>query len=128
MSQADLTGFRGIRIEALDAARALPPSQANTDPDFTMSPFAPSEMPTTGLLLMLQSPSVGNATALAGGFSITPWIRDPVSKYWGSGATFSAAYGQLFTTFDFDAGELWFQIENVNPAGGPELYLFIAEQ
>lgn len=121
MPQGDLTRFRWLRVDTAVAARALAPVAGlfgtGTQPDFTISPFTIEDMPTTGILFELQQPSAGSATAGAGGFTVTLWIRDPNTGRWASAAALSASYAQIFTTFDFDACEVFFQITNVGVAG-----------
>lgn len=89
-----------------------------TQPMFVMSPVTPHGLPTTGCLFQLQASARStSATAGVGGFTVTPWMFDPFSYHWASGDDFSADYGELFTTFDFDAGGLYFTVANVAVAG-----------
>ena len=133
--QAQINVFRWIQVASANVAGTpfLTPQPFTPAPQafahFTMAPRTPHGMETTGLLFMLQNANYsGNtgATAGAGGFTVTPWMVDPGATIWGSGASFSASYNQLFTTFDFDAGMLYFQITNVSVAGN--LFIGICEQ
>lgn len=120
--QAEVAGFRVVRLASASVGSAPTDGAAGTVPQLTMSPIARGGMPCTGLAVMLKAPSSGSATAGAGGFTVTPYMRDPVSYRWGSMESFSAAYGQLFTSFAFNPGELYFQIANVSGAGDIDLH------
>lgn len=96
-------------------------------PMFTMSPVASTGMVTTGILFQLQH-AVRTTLAVpgGGGFTVTPWIFDPFGGFWASGTAFTADYGQVFTTFDFDASGLYFTLDNISVDGS--LMIGIAEQ
>ena len=125
--QGDLSTFRMFAI----VTPTVNPTDGSIDNDgtpplLTMSPVSGSGMLTTGLLFMLKSPPSSNAVAGAGGFTVTPWIRDPVTQKWASGASFSADYDQMFSTFDFDACDLYFTFANVAADG--IIFIGISEQ
>lgn len=138
--QSDTSAFRWERIDTtavppLDSHTFAPtdgnpddPNVGGTPPDFIMSPRTVSEMPTTGLLLMLKVPSAGSAIANAGGFSVIVYIRDPHTYGWASMAAITIDYSQLFVTFDFDAAELYFQIDPASILVGGKIDIGIAEQ
>jgi len=131
LQQGDVSKFRWSKVSTAALSRLAAPVSGfagGTNPDFTLSPFAPSQQPTTGFLLQLQTPSVGGSTPNVGGFGVTPWLRDPATGFWSSWATQTMDFGQLFTTFDVDAAQLFFQFDGatVNAAGG--VYIGIAEQ
>lgn len=125
VGQADLTAARVRRIIAGTHADA--PVDGETEPDFVLSPQSPAG-PTTGFLLILKAPSSAPAVPTGEGdtFTITPWIRNPVTKVWGAGEATAMGYNQAFTTGDVDAAELYFQIGNVLEGGDIDFH--VAEQ
>lgn len=131
-SQADLTKFRWKRVNTIVNHTAAPTngtaSTSGTAPDFRLSPFTVSKMPTTGIGLMLQSPQLNPATAVAAGFTVRVWLRDPATKRWASFDDVSIAYQQLFVTFDIDAGELFFQFVAAGTAVDGNIDIGVAEQ
>jgi hypothetical protein len=126
--QADLTSGRIVLVDTAGHAAAPTDGLAGTAPDFVMSPESPAGLRTTGLLLILKSPAVGGAIAGGTGFSVTPWLRNPISGVWGSGTAFTVAYNQAFVTYDFDAAELYFQISAASVATPGNLYFNLCEQ
>jgi len=128
--QAELTTFRWLQLAVPIAAPTLTgfAFQTTTFGHFVLAPVSPAGLVTTGMLFMIKSPpaSVGPATAGAGGFTVTPWLYDPGTGMPAAGAAFSASYDQMFTTFDFDAIPIYFQIGNVATPGN--VFVGIAEQ
>jgi hypothetical protein len=122
--QGHLTRFRAVRVSSAAVAAAPTDGQAGTAPQLVLSPKSPaSGLPTMGFQIMLKAPTASPATAGVGGFSVTPWVRDPISFRWASGTASSIEYSQLFQTFDVDACELYFQIENVSGAGDVDIHV-----
>lgn len=124
MSTADpeqLSAGHVVRITTAAHAAAPTDGSAGTAPDYVSSALTPDGQPVASVAVLLKSPTapaaVTAATALAGGFTVTVWMRNPITRQWGATASFSAAYDQWFTTGDFRGGELFFQIANVNVAG-----------
>jgi hypothetical protein len=126
MGQAQLARFRNVRVLTTVVSAAPTDGSGGTAPHLTLSPLAPSGLPTTGFIFMLKAPSAGSATAGAGGFTVTFWFLDPVSLRWGSATAVSVAYGQMFVSFDVDAIPVYMQITNVAVDGSIDLHL--AEQ
>jgi hypothetical protein len=122
--QADLTAGRTARIATSTHGSA--PTDGTTEPDIMLSPVAPGGLPTTGFLIGLKAPSSGSATAGAGGFTVTVYCRDPVTKRYFSFLSQSISYGELWGTADIDAAELYFTFGNVSVAGNIDV--MIAEQ
>jgi hypothetical protein len=124
--QADLSRWRWTQVTTNVGNRNAAPFDGviGTSPDFQMSPYTISKLSTTGLALMLGA--AGTAVAGAGGFSVTVWVRDPVTFTWAAFATVSIDRRQLFVSYDIDADEIWFQIGNVAADG--TLNIGIAEQ
>lgn len=119
MGQPQLTRFRQVRVTTPVAA----PTDVTTAPHITLSPTAPSAQPTTGFLFMLKAPTAGPAT---GPFTVTPWVRDPTTGFWGSGlANTGVSYGDLFSCFDVDAADLYWQ---VTASADGAILLNVAEQ
>ena len=114
VQQAELSAFRWLTVSG-----AQPAPTDGGGGMFTMSPRTSTGLITTGLLFMLKAcdPFFTSATAGAGGFTVTPWIGDALSNRWAAGTAFSASFDQVFTTFDFDACQLYFQIGNVSVGG-----------
>jgi hypothetical protein len=105
MGQPQLTRFRQLQVTTPVAS---PTDSPSSSPQFTLSPTAPSAQPTTGFLFMLKIPAGSTAT---GPFTVTPWVRDPVTGFWGSGTTSTAvSAGDLFSCFDIDAAETFFAV------------------
>lgn len=103
MGQPQLTRFKQLQVTT--GAVANPTDTPSSSPQFTLSPTAPSAQPTTGFLFMLKVPAGSTAV---GPFTVTPWVRDPITGLWGSGTTTTAvAAGDLFSCFDVDACELY---------------------
>lgn len=124
--QADRTKYRWARISTALQANAAP-SDGITPPDFTMSPLAPSKMPTTGLALMIKRPLTALAAVpVALGFTIVMWVRDPATLAYSAFAAVSVPYDSLFVTFDIDASDIYFQIGGVSVDGFVDIG--IAEQ
>lgn len=122
--QADLSAGRTYRLDTLTHASA--PTNGTTEPDFVLSPQAPGMLPTTGFLIGLTAPSSGSATALAGGFEIQIYRRDPVLKrYFGWEAVF-IDYGEDWGTADVDACEFFIKVGNVDADG--DIDVTITEQ
>ncbi len=51
------------------------------------------------------------AVPTAGGFSVIFWIRNPVTHSWASAAPVLIDFRQQFGSFEFDACDLYFQID-----------------
>lgn len=141
VQQADSTRFRWTRIDTTGAGGADPHTAApsngddlvtpggGTPPDIVMSPKTISGLPTTGLLLVWQGTEAGVITPIVAGLNITVYIRDPATWRWSSCAQITAMQlGALYTTFDFDACELYFVIDPASIAVGGKLDVGIAEQ
>jgi hypothetical protein len=98
-----------------------------TDPDMATSPMrADGLAPTTGLAIAIHKPlaAVHGTTGLepttAAGFTLTVWVRDPVTRWWAKTTPFSIPYGQWFRTFDLNGGDLYFQFDvSTFAAAGP---------
>lgn len=89
-----------------------------TDPDLTTEPYLFKGGPeTSAIIIMLKAPPSGAATFLGAGFTVTVWVRDPGTHLWGATQPFTSAYDVVTGTGDFNGGELFFQITNVNAAG-----------
>jgi len=120
-----LSAGHAIRITTAGHAAAPTDGSAGTAPDYVSSPATPDGEPTDAIMVALKSPTAPAATtpatALSGGFTVTVWMRNPVTRQWGSTAAFSAAYDQWFVTGDIRGGELYFQIANVNAAGSIDI-------
>ena len=123
--QAKLSRGRPIKLGT--AATANAPT-ANTEPHVRMSPKAPVGLETTGFFFGLVQPAVGGATPIAAGFTITVWVRNPVTKHWFAFQSQSVGYNQAWVTFDVDAAELYFQIAAASVSGAGNVYLEIWEQ
>jgi len=89
-----------------------------TEPDIVTSPLrADGQAPCTGFMLMLKSvgglvlgfPALVPATAA--GFTMTIWVRNPVTRQWGKTASFSILYDTWMRSFDFNGGDLYFQVD-----------------
>lgn len=141
IQQADSSGFRWTRLDTTGAGGVDPhtsaPSNGNdlvtpgggTPPDIVMSPRAIEGLPTTGMLFQFQFTEAGSLIPVAGGLNITVYIRDPGSWRWASCATITGIQvGQLFSTFDFDACELYFMIDPASVAVAGKVDIGIAEQ
>lgn len=113
--QTEITAARPRRFNSVDTAEA--PVDDVTEPMFTGSPLAPTGQRTTGFLIILKAPTTGSATAPADGFTVTPWIRDPTTKVWGSGVSYQIPYGQAWVCGDVGASELYFQIADATVDG-----------
>lgn len=129
-AQADVSKFRWSRIDVSGISRQSAPGQGlnpgATEPDFVLGPFTVSKMATTGFLLQLSEPTTTPAVAGAGGFTVTVWLRDPATGNWSAFDDISIDYQELFVTYDIDAAEIWFQVENVS--SGSLIDFGIAEQ
>lgn len=122
--QAALSKFKQFFVDDTDTLFE-PVDSPSTDPQFTLSPIAPSGLPTTGFALMLKAPP-GSEGAATGPFSVTPWLRDPVTGMWASGATQTGVgYSQLWVTFDVDASEIYFFITAAAPG---EMLILVSEE
>ena len=122
----DISAFRWMAFLTTDRLSAPTDGIGGSVPDFTLSPVAVSGMPTTGMLLMLKLPTGSAAAPDAGGYDVKLWMRDPVSYLWAAADTVAIGYGELFTTFDFDAGDIYFQVGAVDVDGN--VFLGVAEQ
>jgi hypothetical protein len=107
--QADKSTGKATRI--LTTANAAEPDET-TPPTITLGPQASSGLSTTGTVFSLQRPAtVTNAEAQPTGFSVVMWFRNPVTMSWASGAASLVFYRQFFGSFEFDATDIYFQIE-----------------
>lgn len=120
--QADVSRGRVLRLST--AAVTAAPTDGTTDPAMVMSSRTPTGLETTGLWIGLKAPTAGSATAGAGGFTVTVYVRNPTTGAWFSCSSTSMAYGQAFVTFDFNASELYFQITNVAVAGNVDVHVW----
>lgn len=123
--QAELLAARPIRLATTTVSAA--PTDGTTDPHVVLSPVAPSGLRTTGFFFGLKAPTASGVTAAvaaAGDFTVTVWIRDPVTKFWFSArARTGVAYGQAYMTFDLDACEIYFQIGNIGTNGSVDIHV-----
>lgn len=120
--QADETAFRMLRVNTATDHTAAPTDGApgtGTDPDFILSPSAPGGVATGGFATFLAAA----ATAGAGGFSVTVWVRDPVSYRWSAFQAVSMNTRELFMTWDVPASELYFQIGNISVNGTVDIHV-----
>lgn len=127
--QAQVVAARVLRVSSATVASAPTdgtPTTDGTEPHITLSPWAATGINTTGFTFGMKAPSAGSAVADTGGFSVTPWVRNPVTKRWFSGKTVSIGYGEAWVCWGVDAVELYFQIANVLTPGNIDLE--IAEQ
>lgn len=123
-SQADVSRFRWLNFASVAVSLAVSPADGVTGdtPQIILSPFTVSKMSTTGFLIMLKAPTTAvAATAGAGGFSVTIWVRDPATLRWASFAAQSIAYDQLFKTYDVDCVEIFVQLTNVAVDGAIDI-------
>lgn len=105
MGQPAVTRFKQARLNTATIA-AAPTDSPSTSPQFVTSPQGPGGVPTTGILFMIK---LAPASTAAGPFTVTPWLRDPVTGQWGSGLAFTANVSEMWVSYDFDAAELYFQ-------------------
>lgn len=127
-AQAEISGGRLFRVGTVGHAAAPVDGDAGTAPDFTASPETRLGIKTTGLRLILKSPSAGGATAVGAGFTVTAWIRDPVCNVWGSGASVAMHYNEAWVCYDIDASEMYFQIAAASVAADGNIDFCVAEQ
>lgn len=128
LSQADQTRFRWVRISTASITRQSAPG-VGLLPDIIMTPYTVSKMATTGLLLQLQAPASSTpAVPVAGGFTITVWLLDPVTGRWSAFDDIVIDYKELFVSFDIDASQLWFQVTGIALGGDGDIDFGIAEQ
>jgi hypothetical protein len=123
----------GKKVLLATATHAAAPTDGNgsgvggTSPDVITDVYVfPGGPFTSSIAVMVRAPASGAAVANTGGFSITVWVRDPGTNYWGTTAAFSAADKDVMGTGDFNGGELYFQVGNVATPGN--LILLIKEQ
>lgn len=114
------------------AAAATAPTNGVTEPHYTLSNRTPWGAYTTGFLWSLHLPTAGpNAAATpgAGGFSVTVWVRNPVTRRW---TNYSEITGvderEAVVTYDTGPTELFFQIAAGSVAGNGDLDVEILEQ
>jgi hypothetical protein len=135
-------GAGGVPVNAIDQssiASSTPPTATvfnpraggfDGGPHFIMSPRTPDGYPTLGFCFGLFGapgvPVASQATALAGGFTVTPWVLidtisgQPglmVSTWMAMEPTTGVLLNQLFSSFDINASAIRFQITNVNVNG-----------
>jgi hypothetical protein len=89
-----------------------------TTPDVTTSPLrADGSAPCSGLMFMLKNPSIGvfygALPEAPEGFIVTVYVRNPVTDQWGSTGEIQIPYDEWWRTFDFNGGDLYFQIGGV---------------
>lgn len=120
--QADLN--RGVPFRLASANVSAQPTDGVTQPHVTMSPIGATNLLTTGLFFGFKAPTnVTAATAGAGGFTVVIWIANMVTLSWFSSSSVSVSYDQAFSTFDFNAAALFFQVTNVSVAGSIDVHL-----
>jgi hypothetical protein len=126
VAQSNLTRLKIFRIAT--ATNAAAPVDGTTQPTITLSPLAPTGLATTGILMGLKAPTTSPATPVAAGFSVVPWIRNPMTGDWFAGDTVSMPYGAAFSSFDFDACDLYFQFLAAGTAADGNVEIHISEQ
>jgi hypothetical protein len=103
-----------------------------TDPDVVTSPLrADGQAPATGLSFMFTSDGVSDDTAgleaTTAGFTVTVWIRNPITGHWGKTAPISLRLNEWAVTFDTNGGDLYFQFDPLSflngDLGGMHAYL-----
>jgi hypothetical protein len=102
------------RVTRIQSAFHHDPPAADTEPDVVTSPVrADGLLPTTGIMVCLKLPTLAPAAAPAttDGFDVTIWIRNPATLQWGDTVTFQTPGDQWLRTFDFNGGDLYFQID-----------------
>jgi hypothetical protein len=101
---------RAAPLRLTTAGIAAAPTDGTTLPHMQMSAQTPTGMTTTGLALGLKAPTVGSATAVAGGFTVSVWLVNPVTLAWFASASAVIDFSQVFVTFDFNASGVYFQV------------------
>jgi hypothetical protein len=102
-------------------------SGGGAEPTFVMSPETPTGQQTTGFLIFLKEPTTGTAAVpTAGGFTVTIWVRNPITYSWAAGAPVVMDYDQAFVTGDLDASEIYVQITGATTQG--TILVHFAEQ
>lgn len=120
---------RAVRIQTATHAAAPTDGAGGTSPDIVTSPVTPGGLPMTGLMLLLKAPTFGAAaTSVAAGFQVVIWIRNPITYQWGATAQFQTPVDTWFSTFDFDGGELYFQIVAASVTGAGGIDISVVEQ
>lgn len=123
MADEEITSAaRLVRVQT--ATHLVAPVDGTTVPDVVTSPVNVAGAPTSGLQLMIKAPTFGTAATFTGaGFTVTVYVRNPVTKQWGSTAAFTMAFGEWWATGDFEGGELFFLLGAVNVAGGIDFHV-----
>lgn len=120
--QADIN--RGIPFRIATANVGAQPTDGVTLPHVVMSPVGATSLLTTGILFGFKAPTDGtSATAGAGGFTVVIWVANATLLAWFSSSSVSVSFDQAFSTFDFNASALFFQVTNVNVAGNIDVHL-----
>jgi hypothetical protein len=102
-------------------------SGGGAEPTFVMSPETPTGQQTTGFLIFLKEPTTGTAAVpTSGGFTVTIWVRNPITYSWAAGASVVMDYDQAFVTGDLDASEIYVQIQGATTQG--TILVHFAEQ
>jgi hypothetical protein len=109
-------------------AIAAAPTDGTTLPHRQMSAVTPTGMTTTGLAIGLEAPTVGAATAIAGGFTVTIWLLNPVTLAWFSSSSAAIGFGEAFCTFDFNASGIYYQVAAASVAAAGLIDFHVWEQ
>jgi hypothetical protein len=111
-------------VDPIVLGTAGPVIQAGTPPDFVTSPMrADGLTPTSGVMFTLKSPANGipgqpAAEAIdPAGFLVTVWVRDSVTRNWAATSQIQVPYDEWVSSFDFNGGDLYFQLGGVDNTG-----------
>lgn len=91
---------------------AIGATPAPTEPDIVTGLHLPgTRIETRGVMFMFKAPTDATvAVAIAAGFTVTPWVRDPGTREWADSASVSVPFNRWIVSNDFNGGELFFQI------------------
>jgi hypothetical protein len=97
-------------------------SASPTEPDIVTSPLrADGLVPTSGVMFLFKELVGAGSDGSAepndpSGFLVTVWVRNPVNSQWGNTDPLRVPFNQWIRTFDFNGGDIYFQITDFDDA------------
>lgn len=121
MAQPRVQRFHQLLLQTVNMD---PPfDNPSTPPQFTLTPRAPTDNATLCATFMYNLPP---GTQAQPPFVVTPWVRDPVTGFWGSCASSRPLMDRQLFNFEIDAAEVFFHFAD-NGANG-DVVLLLSER
>lgn len=121
MGQPQLTSFAQLLVNTNTVD--IPVDSPSSSPQFVLSPRDSTRVPTTSVLFMFNIPAGSQAV---GSWIFTPYLRDPITGFWGACAPTQALAARTLYSFEFDVSEITI-VPTPNGSDG-DVILMLSEQ